>query len=869
MALERYRSKRVPGRTPEPFGIAPAAAAKSSAGSFVVQKHAARALHYDFRLEMEGVLRSWAIPKGPSVNPADKRLAVMVEDHPLEYGDFEGVIPESNYGAGAVIVWDRGAYRVIDPPGADAAAAIANGKLDIDLEGFKLRGAYTLVRTRSGAARAAESKENWLLIKKRDAYANDRDVALEHPRSVLSGLTLEELRDARGLGNRIARKIEQAGATRITHAMVPERFSLALAKLVDEPFDDDKCLFEIKYDGVRALAIRDGAAVRLFSRNRVDITDTYPEIALVLNALPFERFALDGEVIAANDHGRADFQLLQRRMHVRGAAAAKNLSRTIPVCYFVFDLLAFDGFDLRRLALETRKRILGQVVRGEGLVRYCDHTLVRGRAFYDAVAESGLEGIIAKRRDAPYRAGRGGDWLKIKCPLTRRFVIGGYTDPRGSRSHLGAVLLGLWDQKDSLRYVGKVGTGFNDEMLTQLNRELTARSDTYSPFLRTNAADRQIGRDAHFCRPDLVCEVRFAEVTDGGFIRHPSFIRLDPDTDPAECRLAPPFVAQTDGTSAGTTDSGEAADRADAHDSAPTVSITNPDKVFWPGDGHTKGDLIVYYRDIAPWMLPYLMDRPVMITRYPDGIEGKSFYQKDAPGFAPDWIRREKIYSEESSREIAYFVLESADALAYVANLGTIPIHVWSSRIASLERPDWLLFDIDPKGSTTAKAAEVARAVVDLLEGVGLRSVVKTSGQAGFHVMVGLKPAYTYAQARDFSELVAQLVVNSMPGMATIERAVGARKGRVYIDYLQLGHGKTIAAPFSVRPLPKAPVSAPLLAKELRPSIEVEKYNIGTIRARMKRLGDDPFIGALTDKQSLENALPMLERKLRAAQLLK
>ena len=291
-----------------------------------------------------------------------------------------------------MIVWDRGTYRVIDPPGADTAEAIANGKLDIDLEGFKLRGAYTLVRTRSGAARAAESKENWLLIKKRDAYANDCDVALKHPRSVLSGLTLEELRDARGLGNRITREIEQAGATRIAHAMVPERFPLALAKLTDEPFDDVKCLFEIKYDGVRALAIRDGAAVRLFSRNRVDITATYPEIALALNALPFERFALDGEVIAANEHGRADFQLLQRRMHVRSAAAAKNLSRTIPVCYFVFDLLAVGGFDLRRLALETRKRILGQVVRGEGLVRYCDHTLGRGRAFYDAVAESGARG---------------------------------------------------------------------------------------------------------------------------------------------------------------------------------------------------------------------------------------------------------------------------------------------------------------------------------------------------------------------------------------------------------------------------------------------------------------------------------------------
>ena len=868
MALEKYRSKRTPGRTPEPFGVAPASATKAGGGSFVVQKHAARALHYDFRLEMEGVLRSWAIPKGPSTNPADKRLAVMVEDHPLEYADFEGVIPESNYGAGAVIVWDRGSYRVIDPPGADAAEAVAKGKLDLELEGFKLHGAYSLVRTHSAAATQRINPEtSWLLIKKRDGYSNERDVAEEHPRSVLSGLTLEELRDSHTLGEGIAREIERSGAPQLAHPMTPERFPLALAKLTEHAFDDDKWLFEVKYDGVRALAIRDGAGVRLFSRNRVDITDTYPEIALSLNALPFQRFVIDGEIIAANEEGRADFQLLQRRMHVRGAAAAKHLSRAIPVCCFAFDLLAFGGFDLRGLALEARKRLLAQVVRGEGSVRYCDHTLAHGRAFYDAVAESHLEGIIAKRRDAPYRAGRGGDWLKIKCPRIRHFVIGGYTDPRGSRSHLGALLLGLWDKQERLHYVGKVGTGFNDEMLTRLNRELTARAIEDSPFLRSSVTDSQVGRDSHFCRPELVCEVQFAEVTDDGCIRHPSFTGLEPEADPAECKLTSPFTAPDDDDSA--IEAQDAAESSAARDPEPTVNITNPDKVFWPRDGYTKRDLIEYYRTIAPWMLPYLKDRPVMITRYPDGIDGKSFYQKDAPGFAPDWIRREKIYSEESSREIGYFVLESADALAYIANMGTIPIHIWSSRIGSLERPDWLLFDIDPKGSTTANAAKVARAVMDLLKDVGLRCALNTSWQAGLHVMVALRPAYTYAQARDFSQLVAQLVVKSMPEIATIERVVAARKSRVYIDYLQLGHGKTIAAPFSVRPLPKAPVSAPLLVKELSPRIEVEKYNIGWMPARMKRLGRDPFIGAITDKQSLEDALPMLERKLREAELLK
>ncbi|MGH7949855.1 MAG: DNA ligase D, partial [Candidatus Binataceae bacterium] len=716
MALERYREKRVPGQTPEPFGTGAPSPGQSPGELFVVQRHAARRLHYDFRLEMEGVLRSWAIPKGPSLNPNDKRLAVMVEDHPVEYADFEGLIPESNYGAGSVIVWDRGTYRLIDPPGADAASAVANGKLDIELRGFKLHGAFTLVRTKSAAGHRQGGKETWLLIKKRDAYTSEREVTLRSPRSVLSGLTLEEVRDAPALVGRVRREIEREGAPRLAHALDPKRFPLALARLIDAPFNDDKWLFELKYDGVRALAVRDGDNVRAFARSGAEITETYPEIARSLKALPFEQFVIDGEIIAAGEDGQADFQLLQRRIHVRGAAAAERLSRTIPVCYFAFDLLAFDGFDLRRLPLKTRKRILALMVGGEGPLRYCDHTIGRGHEFFEAVEESGLEGIIAKQRDSSYKAGRGGDWLKIKCPLTKPFVIGGYTDPQGSRSLFGALLLGRWDNKNRLRFVGKVGTGFSDQALQRIHRELTTRETARSPFARSAAGEREIPRNARFTQPELVCEVRFAELTDDGYVRHASFLGLVPNADAKQCRweaLTPKQFKSSTPVAPGPSDSAQSSDSPHREGG---VAITHRDKVFWAGEGYTKADLVKYYRDISPWMLPYLKDRPVMITRYPDGIEGKSFYQKDAPAYAPKWIRTEKIYSEDSRREIAYFILENADALAYVANLGTIPIHIWSSRISTLERPDWLLFDIDPKGSTTAKAVEVARAVMELLK---------------------------------------------------------------------------------------------------------------------------------------------------------
>jgi bifunctional non-homologous end joining protein LigD len=875
MPLEEYRRKRRADSTPEPFGESPRIGSRSG-GMFVVQKHAATRLHYDFRLEMEGVLRSWAIPKGPSLNPAERRLAVMVEDHPVEYGDFEGIIPEGNYGAGEVIVWDRGVYRITDPPG-DVADAVRAGKLDIEMFGFKLRGGFAMVRT-SGRkmddpARSNE-KPQWLLIKRHDEFASaDIDIVESRSRSVLSGLTLQELSSASDIVSGLVTELRKLDVPEIAGPFAPGQFPFALARLVDEPPEGGQWLYEIKYDGVRALAIRDGGAVRIFGRSGIEATANYPELVLALGKLPFRRFVIDGEIIAFGSDGRPSLQILQRRIQARDRARIAEMALASPAPYYVFDLLAFDRFDLRGLDLETRKELLRRMIRDEGLLRYSDYHTGDGRAFYDVVAELGLEGVVAKRLRSPYQAGRGGAWLKIKCPRVDRFAIGGWTEPAGSRTHFGALLAGQYEAPRVLRFVGRVGTGFDDERLRTIAAMLRERAIGASPFRRRGAGEPAIPAGAHFCAPELVCEVRFTEWTEGGVLRDPSFLGLVAAADPAACAYHgpnPSIAEQTDTPASPVLVPKAVTAKTAIHDLSMhdfprihRVEITHTDKVFWPAEGYTKGDLIEYYEAIAPWMLPYLKDRPVMLTRYPDGIEGKSFFQKDAPGYVPQWIRRVRIYSEESGREISYFIIESAEALKYIANMGAIPIHIWSSRAATLGSPDWLLFDIDPKGSTTAQAVRVAQETAAVLRSAAMRPYVKTSGQDGIHVVVGLRTGYTYEQARMFSEAVARVVVARIPEIATLVRTPAARKGRVYIDYLQLGQGKTIAAPFAVRPRPGAPVSAPLRWNELRSDLDPRRFNIGTMPRRMARLGEDPFLGALTDPQAIEPALPTIEYMLR------
>jgi bifunctional non-homologous end joining protein LigD len=855
--LDDYRKKRDPARTPEPFGGPRAGEGRL----FVVQKHAARRLHYDVRLEMDGVLKSWAVPRGPALRPEEKRLAVHVEDHPVEYADFEGIIPEGNYGAGAVIVWDWGWYRLVKPgpPGEQLRA----GRLEVELFGVKLRGRFTL-------ARMGGKDKEWLLLKKADGFAGGEEPVEKFPESVLSGLTVEEVREGstRVAGLRAALARGGAPAGEVDAARQP----VMLASPAAKAFSDPGWLYEIKYDGVRILAARAGGEVALYGRAGQVFTARYPEVVTALRALPLDRFVLDGEVVALDEQGRPSFQRLQNRMHLTRPADVERARSTVPVHAVFFDALALDGRDLRRRPLVERKAGLALALPARGIIRYGDHVMGRGEEFYEAAAEQRVEGILAKRADSRYTGGRSRDWLKIKCQLRQEFVIGGWTDPQGARGWFGALHLGVYEG-ERLVYAGKVGTGFDETTLRRIWDQLQPLARRASPFDEGTPA----GRGHHWTEPTLVCEVRFTEWTEEGGIRHPAFLGLRGDKNPRDVRRETGAPAAADAgaeepaaarparrAAKGHGAPGAPAARREArggHGSSGSreVPVTNPQKIFWPGEGYTKSDLIGYYATVAPWLLPYLRDRAVVLTRYPDGITGKSFYQKDAPTWVPDWVRTARIPAESVGRDIDYFVVDDVETLRYVANTGTIPLHLWASRLASLERPDWLVLDLDPKGAPFTDVVKVAQALRALLERLEVPSYPKTSGATGLHILLPLGARYSYEETRTFARLLATLVVEAVPALATVARVIRTRGGKVYVDYGQNGSGQTIVAPLSVRPLPGAPVSCPLRWEEVTPRLDPARFTIRTAPARLDKSGDPmtPVLGAGID---IAAALGRLDR---------
>jgi bifunctional non-homologous end joining protein LigD len=835
-SLERYRGKRDPARTPEPFGGA-APRRAGPGGLFVVQKHAARRLHWDFRLELGGTLVSWAVPRGPSADPAERRMAVQTEDHPIEYASFEGIIPAGNYGAGAVIVWDQGRWQ----PVGDAEAGLAAGKLVFTLHGYKLRGEWTLVRTggKRGAA-LPPGKQEWLLMKHRgDAFAGAGRPYDES--SVLSGRTLEEV--AAGTSRAAAALAEagRLGAPRLAPRALEDAAPM-LAAHAEAPFDREGWLFELKYDGYRMLALREGARARLRYRSGADATRMWPELAKAVEMLPVDAL-LDGEVVVLDEAGRPSFQALQGR--ARRAGEDPGAALAAPGTLFAFDLLALGDRDLRPLPLRERKRLLAGVVPRLGPVRYADHVEAKGRALFEEVTARGLEGIVAKDGAAPYRAGRSAAWRKLRAERASDFAVVGFTAPRGARARFGALHLAAMDG-GRLVYAGSVGTGFSGARLDEIHARLAPRARPTPP------CDGPVprGRGHTWVEPELVCEVRFREWTDEGLLRHPVFVRLREDKRVEEA----------------VREGGEDAPAAEAaREGGRAVKVTNPGKVFFPADGITKGDLVAYHRAIAPFMLPWLADRPLVLTRYPDGIDGKSFFQKDAPSWRPGWMRTVTVHAEETDRDIEHFLVDDADGLAWLANLGTIPIHVFASRAPSLERPDWCVIDLDPKDAPFAHVVALARAVRKLCEESGLPSYPKTTGQRGLHVLLPLGGQLTHAQARTLGELVARAIEARHPDVSTTARALGARGGRVYLDYLQNGYGKTIAAPYTVRPRPGAPVSVPLRWSEVDGRLDPARFTVRTAPARAERLGEDPALRVLSDKPDLLAALERLRRALPAS----
>ena len=908
--LSAYRAKRSPDRTPEPAGVlAPAGAG----GLFVVHKHAARRLHWDLRLEVDGVLRSWAVPRGPSFDQKDKRLAVMVEDHPMEYANFEGLIPEGNYGAGAVVVWDRGEWTPVEDP----HEGLRKGKLLFDLKGYKLRGRWTLVKIKKG-------EKEWLLIKERDAWLrkeNGEDIPQE---SVLSGLTVEDLKAGHTPAGLIRAELEKLGAPR--KPVDVTRVEPQLTEPREEAFTREGWIFELKLDGYRIVAARTADRPRLLSRNGTDYTGTFPEVARAVQALPVSSAVVDGEVVVLDREGKPSFALLQQRARLSRPLDIGRAAVESPATYFIFDLLGFEDFDLRPLPLLERKRLLRRLLPPLGALRYLEHFETQGNQLMEQVMTRGLEGIIGKKADAPYRAGRGPTWVKIRAEKSGDFVVVGFTPPKGSRDGFGALHLADWVD-GRLVYAGRAGSGFSEKLLRELLPRLQEKArDTppcgapvadgrtggpaegskedgpepdgrkggkagHSPKAakggtRTKAARRSASppvrpsawvdslpdmKGTTWVEPELVAEVKFTEWTPDGVLRHPVFVRFRDDKSVKD------VVRQVGGPEPGNAEASESGLRPPVRRSAnppasssagppvrgepPTLQLSNLTKVYWPEDGYTKGDLIAYYKAIAPRLLPYLIDRPLVLTRYPDGIHGKSFYQKDAPAFAPDWIRTVGIWSEDTQREIRFFVVESEEALLYIANMGSIPLHLWASRVATLERPDWCVIDLDPKEAPFSDVVTVARTLHELCEELGLPNFVKTTGKTGLHILLPLGRQCTYEQSRVLGELLARLVIRKLPKITTITRQVERRGAKVYLDYLQNRFGQTIVAPFSVRPLPGATVSMPLHWVEVDDKLDPRNYTIMNAVKRLEQLGEDPCLPVIEMQTDLGAVLERLAKK--------
>jgi bifunctional non-homologous end joining protein LigD len=603
-----------------------------------------------------------------------------------------------------------------------------------------------------------------------------------------------------------------------------------LAEMRDEPFSAKGWLFELKHDGFRLLAAREKGRARLVYRRGNDSTSVFPEVARALEALPYGDLILDGEVVVLDETGRPSFQGMQKRVQLLRRVDIEQAAVLRPATFFAFDLLAFEGYDLRPLPLRARKEVLGQVLPADGPLRFADHVEEQGEAFFAEVRRLGLEGMVGKRADAPYSAGRSAQWLKVRAEKTADFVVVGFTEPDGpGRPGFGALHLGSYDG-ENLIYSGRAGSGFSERQLNDL-RGLLEADRRKQPACQGPLPQ---GRGHVWVEPRLVCEVRFKQWTEEGLLRQPVFLRMRDDKEPRECpwerplRAAAPLVPAP----------------AKEREPAPRpIHFTDLDKVFWPEEGYTKGDLIDFYRAVSPWLLPYLLDRPLVLTRYPDGIHGKSFLQRDAE----------------------HFVCEDEETLASLANLGTIPLHVWSSRVERIQQPDWSILDLDPRGAPFTDVVAVARALKDLADEIGLPAYAKTSGSTGLQVLVPLGAQCTYEQSRSLAQLMAWVITREHGEIATVARAIRDREGKVYVDYLQNVHGQPLLSPFSVRPVAGARVSTPLAWSEVDAKLDPSRFNLRTVVPRLRGLKADPMAGLLADQPDLLGALHKLEKRLARA----
>lgn len=870
--LDDYRRKRDPAQTNEPFAAERiGSAGKTVTGAFVVHLHDATRRHYDLRLEVSGVLKSFAVPKGPSLNPIDKRLAVNTEDHPIEYLDFEDVIPEGNYGAGAMIVWDAGRVHYLE---GSAEEGIGRGKIDFVLDGQKVHGRFALVQTGKRQGRSAAEANQWLLIKKEDAYASAEKDILEEARSILSGLTVEELARKAEVAAELEARAARLGAPE--QLVDARRLVPMLCATTDVPLKEKGRYYELKLDGVRIIAEKDHQEIALRYRTHRSATAAYPEVARAMRALAPERVILDGEVLAFDAQGRPSFHRLARRIHARRPHDVALAAAEIPVIYVVFDVLQIGKRNLMGLPLSKRKEILSELVPGRGFIRTLDHIEDDGSVLYDFCKERRLEGVVAKRADSPYRPGpnRTDDWVKVKCERIDDFVITAWVAGKGGRQRLGAVEVSSYSGS-RLVLRGRVGSGLDESTIAIVLNALRPL-EVEQPTAEGEPA-RETG-ERHFVRPRVVVSVQYSGWTDDGHLRHPVFHGVRPDQQASECTAAPPEdgldEASASEESENATEEGAEEDRhvADGPETATSAmaaaksrplrfKVSNRDKIFWPDEGYTKGDLVDYYVAISEVMLRYLADRPIVLVRYPDGIRGKSFYQWNVPVGTPAWLRTLRLIDEEGNEEKHTFIVDDADGLAYVANLGCIPIHILGSRAGSPDYCDFLTIDFDLGDRPFRDAVILALSLRELLEDIGLEGFPKTSGHSGLHVLIPMGPGVSFDVAKTLLELIGRLLQVKHADIATMERRISKRGDRVYIDTGQTGRSRTIVAPYSVRAVPGATVSMPIAWDEVHLALEPHQFTMFSAVERVSKRGD-PMQGLLRARPDIADAVTRLERKI-------
>jgi bifunctional non-homologous end joining protein LigD len=845
MALEEYRRKRDFRKTPEPSGARrkqPAAKARRGL-QYVIQKHAARRLHYDFRLELNGVMLSWAVPKGPSLDPGEKRLAVHTEDHPLDYNEFEGIIPEGEYGGGTVLIWDRGTWTPEDP---DPAKAHAKGMLKFRLDGEKLHGRWALIKLRG---RRDGGKDNWLLVKEKDetsASGSGSAVVDDNPLSVVTGRDIEtiaEEADRVWHSNRRGDAPERADAgpavdpRRIEgarKARLPETIEPQLAGSAEAPPKGDDWLHELKFDGYRILALVEGATARLLSRNGLDWTDRFPRLARELARLNAKTALLDGEVVHLEKDGTSSFAGLQK---------ALSEGRTDDLVYYGFDLLHLDGWDLREAALVDRKAALAALLgrAAEGLVRYSDHHAGQGGDFYRNACNFKLEGIVSKRRDAPYRSGRSKAWLKVKCVNRDEFAVIGFTDPAGSRIGFGALVLGYYDEGGTLRYAGRCGTGYNGLLLTQLRRRLDALPKGTKPTTLPKGTPL---KGVHWVEPSLVAEVQYTGWTADGILRHPTFQGLREDKSAREV-VRPPAGAS------GPPPRARVELGWDGSAAIAGIKLTNAEKVLYPGEGITKLDLAQYYAAVCDEALKHLAHRPLTLVRCPEGQGQPCFYQKHVGSGVPDALRRIEVEEREGGTA-TYLMVEDLAGLLATVQMGVLEFHPWGSTADDIEHPDRLIFDLDPDEELPwERIVDAALEVRRRLDEIGLESFAKTTGGKGLHVVVPVRPKLDWDAAKAFTKAVVDSIVRDRPERYTGNLAKKARGSKIFIDYLRNGRGNTAVGGFSTRARPRAPVSMPLDWGEVESGVRSDAFDVFTAPDRLKRLERDPWEALFKSRQSI------------------